>query len=126
MHSKSHLKFFTSNNVHAFYIYKRFLFVFRAIQGKISNPFLSPDPLNPSMFLTVWAIYAASAADNGADKHCTAISAKFAGMTVYLQERSIAIVLSFGLQIIFWCNAIFINKIGQTFGNFRSKALPFL
>lgn len=33
--AKSLLKFFTSNNFHAFYINKRFLFALRAIQGKV-------------------------------------------------------------------------------------------
>ena len=52
-------------------------------------------------FLAIWAIYAAPAANDSADKRFSAVRARLVSVTVHLQKGCIAIVLSFGFQVFF-------------------------
>lgn len=47
-------------------------------------------------------------------------------MSVNLQKWRVAVVFSSALQIIVWCDLIFVNEIGETFRDYRGKALPFM
>lgn len=61
--------------------------------------------------LTIRAIYAAPATDDSADKRFSAVRARLVSVTVHLQKGCIAIVLSFGFQIILLLNTIFLDKV---------------
>ena len=77
------------------------------------------------LLLTSLTVHTASAADRGAAKGAAANRAWFSAVSVNSKKRCVSIIFSFGLQIIFRRNRIFLNKIFQAFRDRNSKAFPF-
>ena len=78
------------------------------------------------LFLTHRAVHAASSADHDAAERFPADRTRLAVMSVNLQKRRVAIVLSLCLQILLRRNLVLFDKKGQPFRNNRSEAVPFL
>ena len=86
---------------------------------------VAAEVFKPPIFVPI-KVKAQSPAVRPAPIFIPAVWTGFSVVSVYLQKRRIAVVLSFGLQVILRCDTIFLYKIRQTFGNLRSKTLPFL
>ena len=84
------------------------------------------DTNNKNLFLTGRTIHAASSADYSTDEFCAAAFTKLSIMPVYLQKGSVAIVLPLSPQVLLRSDTVLLNKIRQTFRNFRSQAPPLL
>ena len=81
----------------------------------ISIPYTCQETNGQFLLLTSLTVHTASAADRGAAKGAAANRAWFSAVSVNSKKRCVSIIFSFGLQIIFRRNRIFLNKIFQAF-----------
>ena len=72
------------------------------------------------------AVYAASAADDGADKHASAYGAGLACVSVDLKERCVSIVLPSALEVFPGSYFVFFNKVRKPLRNDCGELLKVL